>query len=168
MEPGPSPEQLKEMLRAAVRAPDHAWLRPWRFIEISGDRRQAFGQLLHDALLRRNPEADEVARTKALNAPLRAPMLLVSVVTLRDHHKVPHVEQRLSVGCASQAILLAAETLDLAGVWRTGAAAFDRFVMDGLGLGENEEIIGFLYLGTRDGKAKTLPEVNLDEVISSF
>jgi nitroreductase len=66
----------------------------------------------------------------------------------------------MSAACASHGILLAAEALGFAGVWRTGDAAFDRNVMEGLGLEANEEIAGFLYLGSRDGKAKPLPAIN--------
>ena len=80
--PAPSAEELEGIYRAALRAPDHAWLRPWRFITIAGDRRQAFGELLEQCLVQRSPDADEAARAKARNAPLRAPMLVVPVVTL--------------------------------------------------------------------------------------
>lgn len=166
--PGPSSAQLAEMFQAAVRVPDHAWLRPWRFITIAGERRQAFGQLLCEALVQRKPDADETAQAKARNAPLRAPLIIVSVVKLQEHPKVPHVEQRLSAGCASQAILLAAESLGFAGIWRTGDAAFDAEVARGLGLASNEEIIGFLYIGTREGKAKPLPAVDLQGIVSAY
>jgi nitroreductase len=167
-DPGPSPDQLAQMLKAGLRAPDHAWLRPWRFIQIEGDRRTDFGGLLAQCLQLRNPDADEAALLKARNAPLRAPLVLVTVVSLSEHPKVPLVEQRLSAGCAAQGVLLAAEALDFAGVWRTGDAAFDRAVMDGLGLSADEEIIGFLYLGSRDGKPKPIPELDPIDYVSTW
>lgn len=167
-EPAPSADELAQMLQAAGRAPDHQRLRPWRFIAIGGERREAFGRLLHDALLQRKPEADDTARNKALNAPLRAPLVLACVVTLHEHPKVPHVEQRLSAGCAVQGLLLAAEALGYAGIWRTGDAAFDRNVMDALGLAAHEEIIGFVYLGTREGTPKVLPPVEVDRILTHF
>jgi len=166
--PAPGKEQMEEMFRAALRVPDHAWLRPWRFITITGERREAFGELLERCLLARAPEADEAARAKARNAPLRAPMVVVVVVNLTEHPKVPAVEQRLSAGCAAQAILLAAEACGFAGIWRTGAHAFDRGVMDGLGLAAREEIIGFLYLGSREGPAKPVPELDTADFVSTF
>jgi len=167
-EPAPDSDAIEHMLQAAARAPDHAWLRPWRYIAIEGDRRQAFGELLAGSLKTRNPEADEAALLKARNAPLRAPLVMVAVVTLQEHPKVPHVEQRLSAGCAAQAMLLAAQALGYAGIWRTGDAAFDRSVMDGLGLSSNEEIIGFLYCGTRDGTPKGLPVVDSADLLSTY
>lgn len=168
MEPAPGPGEMEQIFRAAVRAPDHAWLRPWRFLTIAGKRREDLGTILEQCLLLRNPDADESARTKARNAPLRAPLLVVVVVRLTEHPKVPQVEQRLSAGCAAHAILMAAEASGFAGVWRTGDPAFDRKVMDALGLASNEEITGFLYLGTREGKPKPLPVLNTGDFVVSW
>ncbi|MBN7798008.1 nitroreductase family protein [Parahaliea mediterranea] len=166
--PGPGEAELREMIVAATRVPDHAWLRPWRFLTIAGERRRDFGEVLERCLLERDPAADEAARQKARNAPLRAPLLLVVVARISEHPKVPAVEQRLSAGCAAQAILLAAEAQGFAGIWRTGAPAFDRRVMAALGLAPNEEIVGFLYLGTRAGRAKPLPELPPDSYLNHW
>ena len=105
-------------------------------------------------------EADEAAQTKARNAPLRAPLLVVVICRLSEHPKVPHVEQRLSAGCAAHGLLQAAEALGYAGIWRTGDVAFDRDFMNAMGLDASEEITGFVYLGTREGNAKPLPDMD--------
>ncbi len=166
--PAPSREQLDELLQAALRAPDHAWLRPWRFIAIEGERRDDFGEVLERCLLRRDPAADPSAREKARQAPLRAPLVLVVIARLQEHPKVPPEEQRLSAGCAAHAILLAAEALGYAGIWRTGNAAFDPYVGSALGLESNEEVVAFLYLGTRDGSPKNLPLLNPADFLSHW
>jgi len=166
--PAPSAAQLQGIFRAALRAPDHAWLRPWRFITIAGERRDALGELLQQCLLARSPDADEAARTKARNAPMRAPLTVVVVAKVSEHAKVPAVEQRLSAACAAHAILLAAEACGFAGMWRTGAAAYDRALMSGLGLDINEEIIGFLYIGSRDGAAKAIPPLDAADFVSAW
>ncbi len=85
---------------------------------------------------------------------------MVVVASLTEHPKVPAIEQRLSAGCAAYAILLAAEACGYAGIWRTGDAAFDRQVMTALGLAANEEITGLLYLGSRCGNAKAIPDTD--------
>ena len=103
--PAPSPEEMQAIFTAAMRAPDHAWLHPWRFITIAGERREALGLVLEQCLMLRNPQADQAARDKARSTPLRAPLLVVVVARLSEHPKVPHVEQRLSAGCAAQGIL---------------------------------------------------------------
>ena len=168
VEPAPGTEEMQEIFRAALRAPDHAWLRPSRFITIEAERREDFGLVLERCLLARNPAADDAARSKARNAPLRAPLLVVVVASLREHPKVPLGEQRLSVGCAAHTVLLAAEACGYAGIWRTGDAAFDPCVAAALGLLTNEEIIGFLYLGSRDGSGKFIPQLNTADFVSSW
>ena len=126
------------------------------------------GELLEQCLLARTPDADEAARTKARNAPLRAPLIVVVVAKVCEHAKVPAVEQRLSAACAAHAILLAAEACGFAGMWRTGAAAYDRALMSGLGLAASEEIIGFLYIGSRDGAAKAIPPLDTADFVSAW
>lgn len=159
-EPGPSDVHMEQMLACAMRSPDHCWLRPWRFVSVSGDDRKALGELMLESLLRRNPDADEAARDKALAAPLRAPRMLIVLANLQDNDKVPHWEQQISAGCAAFSVLLAAEALGYGGVWRTGLVAEDAQFALALGAAENEKIIGFLYLGTRDGAPKNLPDIN--------
>jgi nitroreductase len=116
----------------------------------------------------RTPEADEAARAKARNAPLRAPMLVAVVAKLSEHPKVPSEEQRYSAACAAHALLLAVEASGFAGIWRTGAPAFDRAVMTGLGLIESEEIIGFIYIGSRQGTPKAIPSMDTADFVSAW
>jgi nitroreductase len=84
-------------MEAAVRAPDHGRLRPWRFLTIRGDDRTRFGELLAAALARKEPETPgerlEHERSKALRAPL--------IIVVADHSKIPAVEQLLSAGAAA-------------------------------------------------------------------
>lgn len=165
-EPGPDAAVLQQMFSAALRAPDHAWLQPWRFLVVADDERTALGQVFVEALLAANPDADEAARSKAANAPLRAPLMVVVICRFSEHPKVPHQEQVLSAGCAAHAMLLAAEAQGYAGIWRTGAYAEDATVAARLGLADNEQIIGFLYFGSRDGHAKPLPERKVEDYVS--
>ncbi len=151
------------MLRCALRSPDHAWLRPWRFVSIRGERREDFGAVLRASLLRRDPEADEAACDKALQAPLRAPLVVVVFAAITEHPKVPAWEQRLSAGCAAFSLELAAEALGYAAVWRTGAYTEDAELVRDLGGEDHEEIVAFLYLGTRDGAPKNLPVLDPDD-----
>lgn len=159
-DPAPDAAAREAIFAAALRAPDHAWLRPWRFASVRGDERTALGQLMLESLLRRQPEADEAARNKALTAPLRAPLVLVVMAAITEHPKVPAWEQRISAGCAAYSVLLAAEALGYAGIWRTGAVAEDRTFARDFGAAENEHIVGFLYLGTRAGTEKSLPALD--------
>ncbi|BBI60506.1 hypothetical protein HSBAA_18120 [Vreelandella sulfidaeris] len=59
MEPAPSAEQLSAIYQAALRAPDHKELRPWRFIEFSGEGRERLGELFAEAEFQEDPSADD-------------------------------------------------------------------------------------------------------------
>ncbi len=159
-DPAPSPEQLDRLFRVALRAPDHGQLRPWRFILVEGEGRRALGDLYARALASRQPDAAEEALAKARNMPLRAPLLVVAVACLQDHPKVPHAEQLLAAGCAAHGLVLGAYAQGLGAMWRTGEMATDPVVHAGLGLGEQERIIGFVYLGTPMGELRTPAELD--------
>jgi nitroreductase len=147
---GPAPDAgaLAAMLRAAARAPDHGKLKPWRFIVIAGDARNSFGDVLAEALRKREPELPESAIDKERGKPLRAPLIVVVGARLREHKSVPAVEQIVAAGAAAQNILVAAHALGFGGFWRTGNAAYDDDVKGALGLHAGDAIVGFLYLGT--------------------
>jgi len=147
-EPAPGSGALAAMLRAAERAPDHGKLKPWRFIVIAGDARNSFGDVLADALRKREPGVPESAIDKERGKPLRAPLIIVVGARLREHKSVPAVEQIIAAGAAAQNILVAAHALGFGGFWRTGNAAYDEDVKGALGLHAGDAIVGFLYLGT--------------------
>ena len=146
-EPAPDDAALRKIIAAALRAPDHGRLRPWRFIAIRGQGRNRLGDLLAASLARRNPDAGaelERERQKAL----RAPLVLVVAAHITPSPKIPAVEQLLSAGAAAQNILLACQALGYAAVWKTGAAVYDAGVKEGLGLGAGDVIAGLLNIGT--------------------
>lgn len=156
-DPAPDAAQLDMIFRAAMRAPDHGQLRPWRFLTVEGAARARLGELFAASLLLREPQAAEAALEKARKMPLRAPLLVVVIARLQAHPKIPQSEQALAVGCAAHGLLLAAHALGLGAVWRTGEFAYDRHVAAELGLADDEQVLGFIYLGTPEGKLRTPP-----------
>lgn|SRR5690606_37718673 len=159
-EPAPDEAQLDLLFRAALRAPDHGQLRPWRFLVIQGAARERLGELFVDSLKLSDPGCSEEALQKARKMPLRAPMLVVAIARLQPHPKVPESEQVLAAGCAAHGLLLAAHAQGLGAVWRTGAFCYDEHVAKGLGLTETERLLGFIYLGTpEEGRLRTPPEL---------
>lgn len=147
-DPAPNRAALDAMLRAAVRAPDHGRLHPWRFVVVRGAARSELGDVLAAALRVRDPGAPEAALAKERAKPLRAPLIVVVAARLREHKNVPAVEQIISAGAAAQNILVAAHALGFGGFWRTGPAAYDGGVKAALGFDAGDSIVGFLYLGT--------------------
>ncbi|SFH37950.1 Nitroreductase [Modicisalibacter xianhensis] len=159
MGPAPSREQLDAMYRAALRAPDHKELTPWRFIEFSGDGIDRLGDLFAEGERKANPTIDEGKLDSIRKKPKRAPMIMAVIAKVTPElPKVPPIEQVISAGCAAHGILLAAQALGLGAMWRTGTFAFDETVRQGLGLGEHDQIVGFLYLGQPGGRRKPLPK----------
>src|SRR5262245_1487013 len=146
--PGPSEPELRQILEAALRAPDHGKLRPWRFLVIKGEARNRLGEAWAEALRRREPDSPEAAQQREREKPLRAPIIVVVVAKLiPGHPKIPAIEQIVSAGTAAQNLQLAAHALGYGCLWRTGAAAYDPTVKTALGLAATDEIIGFMYVG---------------------
>jgi len=150
-EPAPDDAALRRMLAAAVAAPDHGRLRPWRFIAVRGDARHQLGEVLAQALRAREPAIPDILVAKEREKPLRAPLVLVAAARLLADHKIPTVEQIIAAGAAAQNLMVAAHALGYGGFWRTGAPAYDARVKAALGLAESDHIIAFLYLGTPAG-----------------
>ncbi|WP_210398215.1 nitroreductase family protein [Motiliproteus sediminis] len=167
-EPGPSASQLDAMFRAALRAPDHGNLKPWRFLVVEGEARAKLGELFLQAALAKDPALVPPLQEKMRNMPLRAPTLVVVIARLQQHPKVPLVEQQVAAGAAAQNILLAAHGLGLGAMWRTGDMAYNPDVMRGLGLAENEEIIGFVYLGSRPAKTRNAPALDPADFVEQW
>ena len=156
------------MLKAGLRAPDHAQLRPWRLIVIEGQARDRLGALFAQARLVANPDEPAEALSKLQGKPLRAPLIFVVVARIAGHPKVPEVEQLLSAGAVAQNMLIAAHALGYGAIWRTGEMAYSRVVMEGLGLAASEKIVGFLYVGQVAGKQKPLPDMDLDDFVTRW
>ncbi|RTE64951.1 nitroreductase [Amphritea opalescens] len=164
--PGPTSQQLDNMYRAAVRAPDHGAIQPWRFLNIAGDARQKLGELYLRAMAADQSLSPE-QQTKFKNMPLRAPLIIVAIASTKDHPKVPRSEQVIAASCAVQNMLLAAHAQGLGAIWRTGELAYHPVVMEGLGLQEGEEIVGYLYVGT-PMRERTAPQPDIDQFVSDW
>ena len=148
--PGPDEHALRAMLDAAVCAPDHGRLAPWRFVVVEGGGRLALGRLFRDALRRRVANADDGMLAREEAKPMRAPTIIVVAAQVQYRDSIPVIEQVIAAGIAAYNILLAARGFGLGGMWRTGANAYDSDVRRALGFDARASIVGFLYLGTPD------------------
>lgn len=164
----PSREVLDNIFRAALRAPDHAQLRPWRFLVIQGEARERLGDLFVSAQQTDDPALSQQAMEKARSKPMRAPTLIVVIASVSEHPKVPEVEQLISAGAAAHSMLLAAFAQDVGAMWRTGSMAYHPAVEKGLGLKANERIVGYLYVGEVEGRTRTLEPLPLSDYVSEW
>ncbi|WP_125779996.1 NAD(P)H nitroreductase [Pseudoalteromonas rubra] len=144
--PGPDAGQLEVIQKAALKVPDHGGLKPWRFFVVEEQGRERLGEIFHQAAVEEQQEQRIIDRAKSL--PERAPMLIIAVSPYMEHPKVPRIEQIESAACSVLAMQQAAFAQGLSGVWRTGYFAQSSSVKRQLGLNEQDEIVGYLYLGT--------------------
>ncbi|WII94412.1 nitroreductase [Moraxella haemolytica] len=163
--PMPSDDELAHVLRAAVTAPDHMQLKPWRLTVMTGDALVAFGR----ALLQSGEEAskeplDDTAKQKLLNMPLRAPMIITVATDIKKHEKVPSFEQLLSTGALVQNMLLAFESLGYRTVWRTGPLCNEPAVKAYFKVADKDMICGFVYVGSSDIKVPAREAIDFDEL----
>ncbi|WP_229503830.1 nitroreductase family protein [Massilia putida] len=146
--PGPDAAALERILRAAAQAPDHGLLRPWRFVLVPQDRRADLGAAFEDALAQRDPAADDAARAAARDKAQHAPCLLVAILIDAPATPIPTAEKLVSLGCAIQNLLLAAQALDFASGLASGGALDAPAMRRLLRLEPHERAICFIGLGT--------------------
>jgi len=163
-EPAPQGKDLEEILKAGLRAPDHGMLRPWKFLLVEGDARVKLGEMFVESL---QPDTDE-RRQKLLDAPMRAPLLIVCIAKIRVGDKIPRIEQVGSMAAAIQNMSVAIHALGYGSIWRTGPVAHADQIKLALGQAETDEIVGYLYVGTPAISNRPVPEHNLADYVSSW
>jgi len=156
--PGPDAAQLAIALDTALRAPDHGRMQPWRFKLIRGAARTRFSEALVAAARVREPDLPPAQLEKLRTRPLQVPLVIAVSARVRDNPKVPHIEQLLSTGAAAMNLLNALHVQGFGAVWLTGASAYDPQVAASLGLGSDEQLIGFIYAGTIGAVVPAAPE----------
>jgi nitroreductase len=166
--PGPSPTELETILTIGARVPDHGKLTPWRFIVFEGDARARAGEVIATVFARKNPQATaadiDVEKHRLTDAPL-----VIGVVSFtKPHPKVPPWEQQLSAGASAMNMVTAATALGYGACWLTGWFAFDRDVLDGLGLKPDEKLAGFIHIGTQTKPNEDRPRPALGDIVTRF
>lgn len=167
-DPAPDQPALDNMFKAAMRAPDHGLLRPWRFLILQGAARERLGDLFVRAAQTDEPGLAPAQLDKLRSKPLRAPMIIVGICSPRDHPKVPVFEQQLAAGAAINNLLIAAHAQDIGAIWRTGPMAAHDLVVRGLGLQAQENILAFIYLGTPEGPRRAPKEEDFTPYVQDW
>lgn len=145
---------IEKLLDAAVQAPNHHKVRPWRFVVLTGDGRKKLGDVMAASFLDRNPATPPEGLDKTRALPLRAPVVIAIGVDKPSESKIIEIENISAASAAAQNILLAAHALGLGAMWRTGEWARDANIKEFLGFAADQYIIGFIYVGYPD----VLPE----------
>src|SRR5664279_5040971 len=145
--PAPGETEIDAMLSIASRVPDHGKLTPWRFIVFSGDARLAAGKIIAErfAAIHADATPDQIEFERKRLA--RAPLVIAVVSRAGTHVKIPEWEQQLSAGASAMSLVIAAHAMGFAASWITEWYAYDRRVLDKLGVAPNERVAGFVHIG---------------------
>lgn len=145
--PGPTRDELETMLAIASRVPDHGKLTPWRFIVIEGEARARVGEAIAAAFAADNPEAGPDRLEQERRRLMHAPVVVAVVSRAGPHVKIPDWEQVLSAGASAMTLVVAANAMGFSTSWLTEWHAYDRRVLDALGLAPHERLAGHVHIG---------------------
>lgn len=161
--PGPDPAQLLRICAAAAQAPDHGQLRPWRFVVIPQARRADLADAFVADLLAREPGADAHACARAAEKAHHAPCLVAAIlVDDAAASTIPTPEKLVSLGCALQNMLLAAQAFGYGSGLASGSSMDAPALRRLLRLAAHEQAICFIGFGTaqtmRPPRVRPAPE----------
>ncbi len=165
-EPGPDADSLCVILEIAARVPDHRRVTPFRFVVFEGDDRVKFGSVLAASFQANEPDAGDDRVNYERSRFERAPVVVAVISVVDPDHRTPQWEQVLTAGAVCQNMLIAASAHGFAAQWITEWYAYDEAVCARLGLGANERIAGFIYIGTAKEDPKERARPRLDRLIS--
>ena len=166
--PPPSSAELDTLLTIASRVPDHGKLTPWRFIVFEGDARAKAGETIANVFRADRPDATPEQIEFERKRLARAPLVIAVVSRAGPHVKIPEWEQLLSSGAAAMNLVIAAHAMGYAASWITEWYAYDRRVLDKLGLAANERIAGFVHIGRATKPAEDRDRPKLDAIVTRF
>ena len=156
------------MLTIAARVPDHGRLVPWRFIVIEGEARHRIGEAIAAAYRADEPAADPGKVAAERGRLARAPVVVAVVSRARPHVKIPEWEQTMSVAAVCMTLVIAANAMGFATSWLTEWYAFDRRILDALGLAADESIAGFIHIGRPTTPPVERPRPVLADLVTRF
>ncbi|MBU6442948.1 MAG: nitroreductase [Alphaproteobacteria bacterium] len=166
--PGPDGEELRTILAAGARVPDHGKLAPWRFIVFEGEGRERMGEVLVKALAASEPNASPARVEQERTRFLRAPLIVAVISSARELIPIPVWEQELSAGAVCQNMLLAAHAMGYVGQWVSEWCAYDPFVKNAIGLKAGERVAGYLYFGQPAEPLEERPRPSLEALVTRF
>jgi len=149
--PGPSEEQLRAAFAAALRAPDHGKLMPYRFVVVREDGLERLAELFVD-YGRRHGKADAELALERRRA-VQAPVVIAVVARLAPDHEVPVHEQWIAVGGALTNLLNALHLQGFGAKMLSGHRVRDPRIAAAF-CGPEEQLVGWVSTGTATAAPK--------------
>lgn len=164
VKPDPVPRELVEkILEAAVQAPNHYKVRPWRFVVLTGEGLKRLGDVMAASQQERHPDFPPDAFEKCRALPFRAPLVIAVGVDKPSEPKVLEIENICAAAAATENLLLAAHALGLGAKWRTSDWARDPMVKEFLGFAPDQHVIGFIYIGYPEFMPEPTPRPSFED-----
>jgi nitroreductase len=165
--PGPDADQLRAILKAGARVPDHGKLVPFRFIVFEGDGRKRMGDILAECVTdERDNSPERVVQER--ERFMRAPVVIGVVGRVREGIPIPPWEQTQVASAVCQTILIAAHAMGFVANWLTEWCAYSTSVQTRLGLKPTERIAGFIYIGQSTVPLEERPRPDLNAITTRF
>ncbi|MGH8155270.1 MAG: nitroreductase family protein [Rhodanobacteraceae bacterium] len=166
--PGPTPEQLREIVATAIRVPDHGKLTPWRLIAFTGAAGARYGEALATLHAQVDPDVPAAKLAKDRERFAHSPVVLAVVARIDESAKIPAQEQLLSAGCLAFNLLLATQAAGFGAQLLTGWSCYDRDAAKLLGLAEGERAIAYIHIGNRGFEPPERVRPDVDEVLGAW
>jgi nitroreductase len=166
--PAPTAAEIETLLTVASRVPDHGRLTPWRFVLFEGDARLAAGNTIAEVFRANRPDATPEQVEHERRRLARAPLVIAVVSRAGPHVKIPEWEQVLSAGAAATSLVFAAYALGFAASWLTEWYAYDRRVLDALGIKPEERIAGFVHIGRQEKSVEDRARPTLEAIVTRY
>ena len=166
--PAPTQEEIDTLIGIASRVPDHGKLTPWRFVVFTGDARLAAGEAIVQAFRAERSDATPEQIEFERNRLARAPLVIAVVSRAAPHVKIPEWEQQLSAGASAMSLVFAAHAMGYAASWITEWYAYDRRVLDALGIAANERIAGFVHIGRPAKPPEDRDRPKLETIVTRY
>lgn len=168
--PGPDDEELKQIISAGVRVPDHGKICPWRIQILEDKGRRQLVQLQEELFPKVRPTDSRKKLELLMQVTMNSPRLLVvtSYPEPLKFEKIPLIEQQLSGGAVCQNILVAAHSMGYVAQWLTSWPAYQPEIKTLLGHSVDRDILGFIHIGSASLEPGERDRPDYDAVVSSW
>lgn len=155
---------VSQILENANWAPSHGQTEPWKFVVFTGEGLQKLATFQAELYKKEAGENFKEATYQTLSAnPLKASHVIALCMKRDPNKKFPEVEEIAALSCAVQNIYLSTTAYGVGGYWTTGGVTYKPSAKEFFGLGEDDKLMGFFYLGhvavpSTAGKRKPIEE----------
>lgn len=168
--PGPTPEELTNILTIGLRTPDHGKMEPWRLMVVEGEAKKDLAEkLAQNFAIEKHtltPKQQEKLNQIITKTIVDAPIIIYVISTIDKQSHIPANEQFLSSGAVCMNILWAVNAYGYAANWITGWLAYSEQTKKTVGIKDNEEVAGVIFIGSATEPCEDRKRPDLKEKVS--